>query len=83
MISDEEVMLLFKKYLHFNSQEEAEEFSRTFFGWLKEYGSDLVAKGFKDGCQAMKESVVKSIRQIDKDGGCSLETLANALENNS
>ena len=30
MVSDEEVMLLFKKYLHFNSQEEAEEFTSTF-----------------------------------------------------
>lgn len=80
MVSDEEVMLLFKKYLHFNSREEAEEFTSTFFGWLREYGSDLVAKGFKDGCQAMRESVVKTIRQIDKEGGCSLETLAKGFE---
>lgn len=80
MVSDEEVMLLFKKYLHFNSQEKAEEFTRVFFGWLKEYGSDLVEKGFKDGCQAMKESVVKTIRQIDKESNRPLETLAKGFE---
>jgi hypothetical protein len=80
MINDDEVLALFKKYLHFNSQEEANEFHTKFFSWLNELTREMVSVGVKNGYAGGFEACIKAIRQIDEEGGCSLRSLVCILE---
>ena len=67
MVSDEEVMLLFKKYLHFNSQEDAGEFHKIFFEWLNAFSEYMVNIGLKNGFGAGVEACANSLRKLDKE----------------
>ena len=77
---DDKVLKLFKKYLHFNSQEDADEFHRVFFEWLNELTREMVSVGVKNGYAGGFEACIKAIRQIDEEGGCSLRSLVGILE---
>lgn len=77
---DDKVVALFKKYLHFNSQEDADEFHRDFFEWLNAFSGEMVNIGLKNGYAIGFESCIKAIRQIDEEGGCSLRSLVGILE---
>ena len=77
---DDKVLALFKKYLHFNSQEEANEFHRVFFEWLNAFSGEMVSVGVKNGYAGGFEACIKAIRQIDEEGGCSLRSLVGILE---
>ena len=77
---DDKVLALFKKYLHFNSQEDANEFHRVFFEWLNAFSGEMVNIGLKNGYAIGFESCIKAIRQIDEEGGCSLRSLVGNLE---
>ena len=77
---DDKVLALFKKYLHFNSQEDANEFHRVFFEWLNAFSGEMVNIGLKNGYAIGFESCIKAIRQIDEEGGCSLRSLVGILE---
>jgi hypothetical protein len=80
MTNDDEVLALFKKYLHFNSQEEANEFHRVFFEWLNALTREMVSVGVKNGYAGGFEACIKAVRQIDEEGGCSLRSLVGILE---
>ena len=77
---DDKVLKLFKKYLHFNSQEDADEFHRVFFEWLNAFSGEMVNIGLKNGYAGGFEACIKAIRQIDEEGGCSLRSLVGILE---
>lgn len=77
---DDKVLKLFKKYLHFNSQEDANEFHRVFFEWLNAFSGEMVNIGLKNGYAGGFEACIKAIRQIDEEGGCSLRSLVGILE---
>lgn len=77
---DDKVLKLFKKYLHFNSQEDADEFHRVFFEWLNAFSGEMVNIGLKNGYACGFEACIKAIRQIDEEGGCSLKSLVGILE---
>ncbi len=77
---DDKVLALFKKYLHFNSQEDANEFHRVFFEWLNAFSGEMVNIGLKNGYAGGFEACIKAIRQIDEEGGCSLKSLVGVLE---
>ena len=77
---DDKVLKLFKKYLHFNSQEDADEFHRVFFVWLNAFTREIVSVGVKNGYAGGFEACIKAIRQIDEEGGCSLRSLVGILE---
>ena len=77
---DDKVLKLFKKYLHFNSQEDANEFHRVFFEWLNAFSGEMVSIGVKNGYAGGFEACIKAIRQIDEEGGCSLRSLVDILE---
>lgn len=79
-IDDDKVLELFKKYLHFNSQEEAKEFHIKFFSWLNSFSRDMVNIGLKNGYTGGFEACINAIRQIDEEGGCSLRSLVALLE---
>ena len=64
---DDKVVALFKKYLHFNSQEDADEFHRDFFEWLNTFSGDMVNIGLKNGFSAGIEACANSLRKLDEE----------------
>jgi hypothetical protein len=85
MINDDEVLAIFKKYLHFNSQEDANEFHRVFFEWLNAFSGEMVNIGLKNGFSAGVEACANSLRKLDEEnvGYNNLTEIADFFESNS
>ena len=64
---DDKVLALFKKYLHFNSQEDTNEFHRVFFEWLNAFSGEMVNIGLKNGFSAGVEACANSLRKLDEE----------------
>ena len=81
---DDKILNLFKKYLHFNSQEDANEFHKVFFEWLNTFSREMVDIGLKNGFSAGVEACTKSLRKLDEENVKynNLTEIANFFDSN-
>ena len=82
---DDKVLELFKKFLHFNSQKDADEFHRVFFEWLNAFSGEMVNIGLKNGFSAGVEACANSLRKLDEEnvGYNNLTEIADFFESSS